>query len=151
MDTPHKTYLLIGKTLGITMQFKYDLNGLLVSFKVLEGELNDKQQEWLFCHRFPYQEKKMDVMKTVEWFEVTEIEPDLSFNVFWDTYNFKLGKRPMAENSWNKLSTGEKIAALSGIKPYDNYLARKNGHISKAYASTYLNQRYWENNYKSAA
>ena len=146
-----KKYLLIGKTLGITMEFNYDLNGLLIAFKILEGELNEKQQAWLFCHRFPYQEQQMEVMKTVEWFEVTESDPDLSFDAFWTAYGYKLGKKVQAQNAWNKLSKGERIAALAGIKPYDNYLKRRNNSIAKAYPSSYLNQRYWENDYKSTA
>lgn len=149
MDNNCRTYLLIGKTLGITMEFKYDLNGHLTNFKILEGELNESQEAWLFSHRFPYQEKKMDIMKTVDYFEVTESDPDLSFDAFWTAYGYKLGKKVQAQNAWNRLSKGERIAALAGIKPYDNYLKRHNGGIAKAYPASYLNQRYWENDYKS--
>lgn len=151
MEVPHKTYLLIGKTLGITMEFKYDLNGLLLQFKMLEGELNLRQEAWLFSGKFPYREVKMQNLKTEKYFEVQENEPDLSFDTFWDAYNYKLGKKVQVENTWKRLSIADKKAALAGIRSYDNYLARNNGRVAKAYPSSYLTQRYWENDYKSAA
>lgn len=131
-------------------EFKYDLNGHLRSFKILEGELSAKQMKWLFAQaNFPANES---IMKTVwmknlkENFEILVGEPDLSFYAFWNSYNHKV-KKVVSEKAWNRLSKKDRMDALKAIKPYDNYLARKG--IAKAHPATYINQRYWEDNHAS--
>lgn len=147
------TYNIKSKQDGFVWQYQYDLNGNLTAFKILEGSLSDTQIRWLFASgKFAHNE---GVMKTV-WmkklknnFEISVGEPDLSFTSFWDKYKYKIGKRKMAENSWNKMSKAKKIKAMLGIRDYDNYLHRNPG-IGKAHATTFLNQEYYENEYKSA-
>lgn len=147
------TYNVKSRQDGFVWQFKYHLNGALYSFKVLDSQLSPKQAHWLFATgKFPVTE---DIMKK-EWMKklnanfVIEVgEPDLSFDAFWNAYAHKIGKKKMAENSWNKLSKADKIKALMAIKDYNRYLSRKPG-IEKAHATTYLNQEYYNNEYKSA-
>lgn len=131
-------------------EFKYDFNGHLRVFKILEGELSDKQLKWLFGGtNFPGNE---DIMKTV-WmkklrsnFEVVVGEPDLSFESFWNAYNHKV-KKVVSERAWNRLSKKDRMDALKAIKSYESYLHRKG--VAKAHPATYLNQRYWEDSFGS--
>ena len=135
---------------GYIWQFKYTLNGDLKSFEILEGTLSANQMKWLFSSsNFAANES---IMKTV-WmqnlkknFEITIGAPDLSFEAFWKAYNHKV-KKIISEKAWERLSKKDRIEAIKGIKPYDNYLARKG--IAKAHPSTYINQRYWEDNHAS--
>lgn len=144
------TYTITGKNSPIVWQFKYHLNGLLSEFKLLEGELDSKQVNWLFIKgKFPYLEKQIKGWNSIANFNMEVGLPDLSFDGFWNTYNNKVGKKKMAENTWNKLSQAHKLKALESIKYYNNYLSRKPG-IDKAHATTYLNQAYWENEWKSS-
>lgn len=144
------TYTVTGKHTAIVWQFKYRLNGLLAEFKLLEGELDDKQVNWLFIKgKFPYQEKQIKGWNSISNFKIEVGLPDLSFDAFWNSYNNKVGKKKMAENTWNKLSTGNKLKALQAIKDYNRYLSRKPG-IDKAHATTYLNQEYFDNEWKSS-
>lgn len=144
------TYTVKAKNTGSLWEFKYDLNGNLSQFKILEGELSAVQRQWLFCAgNFP----DIEAVMTANWipkmranFEVTKGEPDLSFDAFWSAYNHKV-KKVKAESAWKALANRDKMGALAGIKSYDNYLRRKG--VAKAYPSTYLNQRYWEDNYGS--
>lgn len=140
-----KTYTITGSSFTGTLVFKYDVNGVLANFD-LDGELSDKQRAWLFSHRFPFQESGIKMFSGIVNFTVFGGNLDLSFDNFWNAYNYKIGKKPMAENIWKRMSKADQIAALSGIKPYDSHLAR---HImkAKAHATTYLNQRYWENDF----
>lgn len=144
---PVTTYIIKGKQYPTLWEFRYDLNGLLTQFKVVEGTLTEKQTRWLGEH-FPFTEKHMQLWTNIypEYFDFTVGEPDLSFETFWNTYNHKV-KKVMAENAWKRLSNRDKMEALAGIKPYNGYLHRKG--IAKAHPSTYLNQRYWEDNYGS--
>ena len=42
------TYRVKGKLIGLIFLFKYDLKGNLKVFEISEGELDDKQIDWLF-------------------------------------------------------------------------------------------------------
>ena len=144
-----KEYNVIGTSFKGLMVFKYHLNGLLASFELKEGcELDDKQINWLFSRHFPYKETQLSHFRAIENFRITEGEFDLSFEAFWKAYDRKL-KRMMSEKAWNKLTTSEKMNAIAGIRHYDGYLARKR-NMEKAHPSTYLNQKYWLDNWGSA-
>ncbi|MCH4824277.1 hypothetical protein ML462_13965 [Gramella lutea] len=150
MDEQFTTYTVTGKNSPIVWQFKYHLNGLLAEFKLLEGELDAKQINWLFVKgKFPYREDQIKQWNTIPEFDIKIGEPDLSFDSFWNAYGNKVGKKKMAENTWKKLSKADKLKALEAIKHYNNYLSRKHG-IDKAHPTTYLNQEYYHNEWKSA-
>ena len=145
-----KEYHIIGSSFSGIMVFKYCLNGYLTSFELKDADVFSKQQaSWLFSRHFPYQENQINNFKSVKNFTVTEGKFDLSFETFWNAYSNKV-KRVVTEKAWEKLSDVDKIAALAGIKHYDRYLSRKRGQ-AKAHGATYLNQRYWEDDFASAA
>lgn len=148
MNEPLKTYNVIGSSFKGVMVFKYNLNGVLVVFELLDAdELESKQVVWLFSSRFPYKENQIGTFRAIKNFTVSEGEFELTFDMFWNAYKYKV-KRVMAEKAWNKLSTDDQIRAVAGIKHYDSFLKRKR-NMEKAHASTYLNQRYWEDNWAS--
>lgn len=128
-------------------EFKYDLNGYLISYNVLEGTLSDKQFNWLHkLGNFPVTEEKIK-----EWqrklkvnFEIDVGEPDLSFDAIWELYNSKY-KKFEAEKRWDKLSKADKLKCFKSIKGYDVYLARKG--TSKALLSTFIYQRYFDDDW----
>ena len=66
---------------------------------------------------------------------------DLEFQKFWDHYGLKRD-RVAAERAWQKLSKGDRRAALAGIARYrDDCEARG---IQRMYAQGYLSHRRWE-------
>lgn len=69
---------------------------------------------------------------------VTLLLEDITFEVFWSNYNYKMGKQE-AERAWNKLSVADKTRAIKRIRAYDRYISDRG--IAKAYAQKYLNQR----------
>lgn len=73
-----------------------------------------------------------------------EVEPDLSFERFWEDYGYKIGKKKMAENKWKSMDDMERIKALKYIKTY-NYFLMENRNIQKLYPSSYLNRAEWNN------
>ena len=147
MTEIYTTYTVTGENSNIVWQFKYRLNGLLFQFKLLEGELDEKQIKWLFVKaNFPYNESQIKGWKTIKEFKIEIGKPDLSFNAFWETYNQKV-KKVMSEKAWKRLSQKDQMAAIAYVKTYDKYLSRK--HVAKAAPSTYINQRYWEDNHGS--
>lgn len=143
------TYTVKSKMDGYVWQFKYHLNGNLKAFEILEGELSEKQMKWLFSPHFPAIETIMKdtwIPELKKNFEITIGAPDLSFDAFYNSYNHKI-KKVASETAWKRLSVKDRMAALQGIKAYDGMLSRK--HVAKAHPSTYLNQRYWEDDHNS--
>lgn len=144
------TYTVKAKSSDNVWEFKYDLNGDLTAFNILQGTLSKPQVVWLFVRgNFPHIE---EVIKT-NWlpklkqnFEITIGEVDLSFDAFWNTYGNKVGKRKETENTWNRLSKANKIEVFKNIPRYINYL-KYYPKQQKQYPSTYLNQEAYKNDW----
>lgn len=141
------TYTVTGTNTNIVWQFKYHLNGLLAEFKLIEGELDSKQINWLFkLGKFPYMESQIKAWKAIKNFSIEIGEPDLSFELFWKMYRHPI-KKIDTQKFWDKMPIKDKRAALDYIKTYDNYLQRKG--VAKTNPHRYLNKRYWEDNHAS--
>lgn len=148
--TPQTTYTVKSRQDGYVWQFTYDLNGNLMAFKILDGQLTGKQMKWLFSNaNFPAIES---VIKTV-WipslkknFDIEIGEPDVSFEAFWIHYNLKRHK-VRSQKLWEKMSKANKIKAIKALKAYDGYLHRKK--IEKMLPSTYLQNESWEDEFNA--
>ncbi len=146
------TYTVKSKEKGLIFLFKYDLNGHLKAFEILEGELSQSQIKFLFSPNFPATET---LMKSVwqkeklytERFEIVKATPVLDFENLWQIYNNKV-KKFEAEKSYNKLKEPDKIRCFLAIKGYDKYLAKQG--VAKAHLSTFINQRYFEDEWQKA-
>lgn len=145
------SYTVKSKKSVNTWEFKYDLNGDLKSFNILDGALTDMQKQWLFLKgNFPISENMMKrfwIPNLKQFFEITIGEIDLSFEAFWNAYGNKVGRRKETRNIWERLSKAEKIQVLANIPRYSNYL-KYYPKQQKAYPSTYLNQEYYKNDWK---
>lgn len=141
------TYTVTGTNTNIVWRFKYHLNGLLQEFKLIEGELDSKQINWLFVMgKFPYKEAQIKGWTAIKNFKIEIGEPNLSFELFYTKYRHPI-KKIDSEKFWNKMSVKDKKAAIDYIKTYDNYLVRKG--VAKTNPHRYLNKRYWEDNHAS--
>lgn len=143
------TYRAKGKEIGLVFLFKYDLNGNLKLFEISEGELNPKQIKWLFSENFPATEMIVTTiwMKEERYTKVFEINvspADLSFATGWIIYDHKLAKQD-AEKAFKKMNEAETIMFFISLPGYERYLKRSG--IAKAHMATYINKRYYENEY----
>ena len=138
-----KKYIVRNKSTGGEMLFKFDLQGRLLAFDILETP--PTQEIYTFIQRNLPTTLGQLVQRVKGWktSELHEVAQDLSFESFWNTYANKNGKKKMCENTWEKMNDNERGLALAGIEKYNK--AVKRDGVSKAYPSTYLNQKYWEN------
>lgn len=144
-----KIYTVKSKNSSTVWEFKYHLNGVLNEFKVLDGELSEKQLEWLFKQgQFPYWEFQINIweQKLKANFEIIKGEPDLTFEALWSKYNFKV-KRIEAEKAFSKLKKPDIIKVFIAVPGYDKYLQKK--QTAKAHLSTFINQRYFEDDWSN--
>ncbi|MBF2710036.1 hypothetical protein [Flavobacterium soyangense] len=125
---------------GSVWQFKYNLTGILIYFNVMEGDLSEKQEKFLYLNgKFPW--KESHIKEWTKLYKTTTVEvgePDLSFENFWKRYDLKV-KKEASEKAWNKLSDGDKIKCFLRLKKYNTNLARTNQ--AKAHLVTWLNQK----------
>lgn len=145
------TYRAKGKEIGLVFLFKYDLNGNLKLFEISEGQLNEEQMNWLFS-RFPASETRMQNvwMKLENYTKVFTVEKsvaDLSFDALWKLYDHKIAKFH-AEKAFEKLKEEAIIKCFLSIPLYKKYLAHSK--IAQAHLATYINGRYYENEYPEA-
>jgi len=68
------------------------------------------------------------------------------FSEFWDSYNYKTGKKK-AKTAFDNLSAKDQKKAIDSILLYERLL-KKNGH-PKCHPTTYLNQRRFDDDYES--
>lgn len=147
------TYRAKGKEIGLVFLFKYDLKGNLKLFEIAEGELNAQQMKWLFASaNFPADESIMRSiwMKDKKYLKVFEIEKsvaNLSFDALWNLYDNKV-KKFESEKSFKKLKEAELIKCFLAVPGYNKYLQRKG--VAKAHLSTFINQRYFEDDWSKA-
>lgn len=140
-----KTYT-VKMASGDIWQFKYNLKGVLIFFNVIEGNLTEKQEKFLYLEgKFPWKEDQIKKWSALYKKTVIEIgEPNISFATFWKMYPYNgLSKKKIAEERWNKLKDGEKIKILMKIP---EFIKLKNKDNTKfPYAEVFINQRWWDN------
>lgn len=143
------TYTLRAKTRDSVWVFKYNLNGIIAEVKFLQMGLTQKSCDWLFKDgNFPYKESIIKEWKLdVKLFEIIKEMPDYSFETLWNLYDNKV-KKFEAEKSFKKLKEPDVIKCFMAIKGYNIYLAKK--QIAKAHLSTFINQRYFEDEWHKA-
>jgi len=134
-------YVLISTKETCRFFFKYNLNGILISFKCNE-QTTDAQLIWML-KKLPVSEEELKFLnKSASTFNIHQLPPKISFEYFWDTYKYKVGSKPKAELIWKKMSIEDKKLAITHIKKYQAQI-RLTG-AAQAYPTTYLNQRYFE-------
>ena len=144
------TYTIKAKQTTNVWLFKYHLNGALYQFKVLEGTLSQTQIDWLFKKaNFPHQESQIRdwQLKLKQNFEIVVGEPDFSFDALWNAYNYKV-KRHEAEKRFNQLKQADIVKCFMAIKGYLKHIS--NTKTAQAHLSTYINQRYFEDDWSKA-
>ncbi len=140
-------YKVKGKDVGLEFVFKYDLNGVLMSFEK-NTALTDAQRLWLYSERFPETESLMRMWISDKAmrkkFEVHKAPADLSFENLWVLYDNKV-KKVFAEKAYSKLNETQKIKCFMHIPKYKDRILRTKE--AQAHLATYLNQKYYEDEY----
>lgn len=136
-------YLIKGKTAKAVAE--YEADGLLHSVKFDGGD--EPARSWLL-RNLPTDESHIAAFgaQYAHRLQVVATPPDLSFNAFWDSYGYKVGKKDKVEQLWKSLSEADKIACLKAVPKYNRWIASKTS-MEKAYPQTFLNQRRWENEF----
>jgi len=137
-----RKYVVTSKFFEGEMVYGYNSEGILVFFEN-KAELQTEHLNWLFKN-FPVVDNQLP--KTFPKSKITEAT-DLTFEAFWEAYAYKVGDKRAAAKAWRQLGESERLAIFEHLPKYNYHL--KTTGVGKAYPSTFLNQRRWENQYKS--
>lgn len=74
---------------------------------------------------------------------ITEAGFDVSFERFWNAYDYKRHKKD-AEKLWAKLPYADQVTCLLSIKHYHAYRQRKGEWLQQMLPDTYINKREFE-------
>lgn len=72
---------------------------------------------------------------------VIEVERVVTFEMFWERYNYKASGRIPTLKAWEKLTKEEQIAAFDYIPVYDALW--KGNKTAKKYGASYLNSKIY--------
>ena len=133
------TYQMHSKKLSVDYQFKFDDNGMILGFEILDGSVIslEKRRELI-----QYTPDNIEMLKTFckkHSIELFEIKTDLSFEYFWKVYANTRGSKPEAIKLWDKMSDNTKNLAIRYIPKYNV----QRGTEAQCHATKYLRQQYW--------
>ncbi len=132
-------YLIKHSKHPFKLLLKYNKTGRLYAYEA--SEIQDDQLDY-FLKNLPVLESKVKAFKNVGLIVLQQIE-ELTFETFWELYDYKVGNKTRAIKLFNALSEAEKQEAISGVKRYNAWLQTQT--TAKLYPETFLNQKRWMN------
>lgn len=137
-------YIIHGQSFKGDVTLEYDFDGRL-KMMLFDCEMSERDH-LQFVRNMDINEANF-LERAKRGRAVYDVIPnDLSFEKFWNTYNYKVGNKLRAEKLWDKMKETERVSVLKAIPKYNWYLNQKN--IDKAYPETWLSQkRFLTNEY----
>lgn len=123
---------------------EYNDDGYLIKYELTPGTLDNSQFVWIFS-RFPRKLEFLERWKkwNIDNVIIKKLDEDLSFDAFYNRYNYKVSKRSRSENIWKVMTDANKALALAYIQKYERFLLDTGAN--KKYPETYLNSEAWNN------
>ena len=135
-----KTFHLTSLSFEGYVEFEFNNYGLLDRYEI-HANLSEKQQIYILKH-LPREILELDKFKS-DTATVTEINLDVTFDMFWNRYDEKIrSSKKKAMVKWNKMSQAERLRAFRFIIKYESNILPG---TYKKYAETYLNAELWAN------
>lgn len=137
-----RTFIAKHQKSGLKVTFKYDFNGILRNLE-FDGDWKVEAVKKIM------QMIPADLATIIV--DVTNRNPksswlfaettDVSFDVFYQKYPKKVGRKSETEKAWNKLGETDKMEAFLFIEELINLKA---DGTAFPYPATYLNKKYWK-------
>jgi len=136
-------YLLKHSRYEGSIIFKYDNEGRCIYFE-FDCTITNDLWDFVF-NNFPMRIESLQ-HKAFANFQKIEVPQDLSFDAFWNAYNYKMGKKERAKRLYELLDDHTRAIVFGAIKKYSNYLSSR-PNMEKLYPETFLNQKRYENSF----
>ena len=139
-----KQFVVTSEKFSGDILYKFNAEGNITCIDIL-AEITDEERRWLLEHIPPSIPSLENMVSKAKTLKLAEVPLDLSFDAFWNAYDYKVGKKE-AEAAWKKISMPNKVKALQAITAYDKFWKYKK--IGKAYPSTYLNDERFNDDFR---
>jgi hypothetical protein len=134
-----KMYQFYSAPLATSVTVSYD-DGMLKSVEAESPNFSIVEKAEAKYHMFMTEEGFVAAANK-SGIKLIEIKRDITFEMFWDKYNYKTSGKEEAKKAWTKLSKSNQTAAYDYISVYESIL--KQNPVAKQYGSSYLNAKRW--------
>jgi predicted DNA-binding protein (MmcQ/YjbR family) len=139
-----RTFVITSHLYEGELHYTYNEAELLIGFKV-EGEVDQQRLEHILQH-LPTTRQNLESMVKLRQKKGTiktyvELQENISFEKFWETYPRKIGKIE-TQRTFAKLKEHERKAALTFVAAYKKQADKD--QVAYLYPATYLNKKRWE-------
>lgn len=138
------TYTIKSIQDGYIWEFKYDLKGDYISFKIISGTLSLTQKDWLGIN-FPWYAEDIEKWKAKlkKNFEIKKDVPEITFDLFWKAYpSNPLSKKKKALERWDKLTQADQLKIMIHLPEYIKHKTQQKQFFP--YAEVFINERWWD-------
>jgi hypothetical protein len=141
-----KVWAMTSKSFDGAAIFRFNSEGLLISYDVSEATMSPQQLNW-FTQRLPRtHDELIGLLKGVPGIRLAEMPngvEDVSFDMFWIKYNERVrSSKKRCLKIWPRFNRANRVALYLFIDEYNRSIlpgcAKKN-------AETYLNAEQWNN------
>ena len=121
----------------------YNASYFLTNLDISMAELSEQQHMW-FLKNMPRELAELQqLVSKLDTLTLTQVELDITFDMFWDRYNEKIrSSKKKALTAWKRLPKAEQTKAFNYIVTYQKNILPG---IAKKYAETYLHSEIWNN------
>lgn len=113
----------------------------------IQADMTKEHLDWFFTNlqlHSKFVKVFMDKINQSGIWKMSKYKEEITFENFWEQYNYKVGNKKRAHIYWNKMNDSERLKALYHIKRYDRAL-KLTPHVQKLYPDSYLSQARWNN------
>lgn len=136
-----KKYILTSSKFTGTVVFGYNPDTDYLQLFDSKSDLTELQHRWLL-QNLPYTPSELTLLAKKMNASLEEIQQDISFEAFWDTYGKKVNMK-RCKPLFSALSDECKLLAIGRIRAYFKYCERT-GFRGIADPDKYLRNRYFE-------
>lgn len=127
------------------IELRYDMRNMLCAV-IIRAELELTVLQWIAKY-FPFTVEHLAAWK--QYFTITEIAAEVTFEVFWDNWPENKIDRARAVKVWERMSIKDKTRAISVLGAYKRYCQR-NAYKNPKSPAAWLSERKFDNDYNKA-
>lgn len=137
-----RIYEIHSSVFGGPVRMTFNAHGILICFEVMNQDteaLNIKEDELPTIRLRLVQDLFLSMCEAYT-LKPVEVSRELTFEMFWDKYAYKVDKT-LAQEQWGKLSKEDQLKAYDFIPRYNAQL--KTSGLARKYAVRYLKHKPW--------
>lgn len=134
------TYQYFSERFKCTVEISYK-NEIIFKVTINDPELQNVTLQNEALSKFPMFEPYF-IQSMADNKTLVKIQEDVTFDIFYNLYAYKVGSKSKAKRAWDNLSKKDQLSAYHYIAAYKQH--KKTSGEFLQHASSYLNGKVWE-------